>query len=238
MVKDCIILAGGLGTRLRSVVNEVPKVMAPVNDLPFLHYLLEQLSSQGIINITIASGYKHEIIEEWMREQDKGFHFQFSVEDEPLGTGGAIRKALHKTASDEVLILNGDSFCKINYEEFSDFHRSHGATATIALKHMVEFDRYGCVEMDTSYRIKAFLEKEYRQEGLINTGVYLINKKQFLALPFPEKFSIEKEFLEAFVNKIPMYGFRTEGYFIDIGIPEDYGRAQLDFKNFKQQILS
>ncbi len=230
MATECIILAGGLGTRLRSVVDQLPKVMAPVNHFPFLHYLIEHLGTQGIHNIILATGYKHELIEEWVNTREGGFNFQFSREEEPLGTGGAIYKALQMAKSEDVLIINGDSFFNISFLNMLAFHRKHRSDFTIALKPMNKFDRYGCVETDAQGRITAFLEKEYREQGLINAGVYLMNRNAFLQISFPEKFSMEKDYMEKYVGKIAMFGFLSEGYFIDIGIPDDYEKAQHDFR--------
>ncbi len=230
MAIDCIILAGGLGTRLRSVVSEVPKVLAPVNEKPFLHYLLVNLQQQGITNIILATGYKHELIESFIDNRYPGLTVQHSVENEPLGTGGAIHKAMLLAKSDNVLILNGDSFIDVDYTALGQAHCAHQADCSMVLKHMHNFDRYGCVETNDDLRINAFLEKQYREEGAINAGVYLINREKFLSLPFPEKFSMEKDYMEAMLRDIGMYGFFSEGYFIDIGIPEDYERVQTDFK--------
>jgi D-glycero-alpha-D-manno-heptose 1-phosphate guanylyltransferase len=231
MISECIILAGGLGTRLRSVVNEVPKVMAPVNEEPFLYYLIKRLREQNIQRIIFATGYKHEIIANWVKDSFPESSFQFSIEEEPLGTGGAIRKAMEMAVSEDVLVLNGDSYLEVDYSQLLAFHQDKKADATLVLKSMKNFDRYGCVETDNTGRITAFLEKEYRAEGLINAGVYLLNRNRFLSHSFPEKFSMEKEYLEENVQQLPLYGFTTEGYFIDIGIPEDFARAQIDFKN-------
>lgn len=231
MITDCIILAGGLGTRLRSVVNDVPKVMAPVNGLPFLHYLITSLGEQNIYNVVFASGYKHEVIEEWLSGKFQKFNFTFSVEEEPLGTGGAIHKAMQCVSASDILVLNGDSYFELNYQQLFKFHRAHQADATIALKPMNDFDRYGCVEVDPTGKISAFLEKEFRKEGFINAGVYLLNRERFLSFSFPDKFSMEKDYLEKLFEHTPMYGFVSDGYFIDIGIPQDFARAQTDFIN-------
>ncbi|MEM6597366.1 MAG: nucleotidyltransferase family protein [Cyanobacteria bacterium P01_D01_bin.36] len=228
---DAVVLVGGLGTRLRSLISEVPKPMAPVGERPFLDILLEDLlRSSAITRVVLAVGYKHEVVQNYFGAQAYGRDVIYAIEHEPLGTGGGIRNAIAHTKSDEVLILNGDTLFQIDVEAMVKQHRQQQAELTMALKPMRDFERYGAVNTESS-RIVGFEEKRYREEGLINGGIYLVNK-DILNQPFletaelPHKFSFETDFLQPHVQKMQVHSFISDGYFIDIGIPEDYQRAQ------------
>jgi D-glycero-alpha-D-manno-heptose 1-phosphate guanylyltransferase len=223
-----IILAGGLGTRLRSVVADIPKCMAPVAGKPFLHYVIEYLLSQGIDQFIFSVGYKSQMIIAYVNEQYPTIHAQFSVEEEPLGTGGAIKRACSLVNEENVLVLNGDTIFKADINTLLSFHLKSGSDCTLTLKPMQHFDRYGVVELNDDATISNFKEKQYYSSGLINGGVYVLKVPVFLQEPLPEKFSFEKDYLEAFVNKRKMHGIVQREYFIDIGIPEDYEKAQVE----------
>lgn len=229
MVREAVILAGGLGTRLRSVIHELPKVMAPVNGKPFLHYLLVELEAQGVREITLAVGYLKESIMEWCAHRYPELTIRYAVEDAPLGTGGAIANALGQCTSEHVLLVNGDTYFRLDYAALDEFHHGNGAICSLALKPMRDFDRYGSVVVDDDLRITSFLEKTYRESGLINAGVYIINRQEFSSRDWPAVFSFEKNFLEREVSTGELFGFVSDGYFIDIGIPSDYEKAQHDF---------
>ena len=229
MTTQAIVLAGGLGTRLRSVVAELPKSMAPINGRPFLEYLLDDLVEQGITDIFLSVGYKHEAISGHFGNRYKTATITYVVESEPLGTGGGIRLALEHTSERHVFALNGDTIFSVNLTAMMQFHLLQEAAFSMALKPMTNFDRYGTVTTDDEDRINGFEEKQFRKQGLINGGVYLIDRSYFLGIDFPEKFSLEKEFFEKFYHQDPLYGFVTERYFRDIGIPEDYQKAQDEF---------
>lgn len=233
---ECIILAGGMGTRLRSVVSDVPKCMAQVAGHPFLHYLIETLTETGFNHIILSLGYKHEIIEDWIRSNPFPIKISTVIEETPLGTGGAVKLALSKVTTDEVFILNGDTFFNVNYPEMHNLHKQTHASATVALKKMEKFDRYGVVNLESQgNRILCFNEKQYCESGLINGGIYLINRHELKN--FPDKFSLEKDFFETAVHTSTLSGYISESYFIDIGIPEDYERAQTDFKDEKYKTI-
>lgn len=229
---ECIILAGGMGTRLQSVVADVPKCMAPVNDQPFLHYIFNYLEQQECSNIILSLGYKHEYVTQWLKTQRRSFKIKFVVEREPLGTGGGIKLAIAESQSNNVFVLNGDTMFRADLQSMFKFHNEKNAAATLALKPMQQFERYGAVEANNDQRITNFHEKKYREQGLINGGIYLLNKRSFLEKPFPQKFSMEQDYFEANVADQKMYGFVSNGYFIDIGIPAHYKQAQQDFKTF------
>lgn len=227
-VTEAIVLAGGLGTRLRSAVPDLPKCMAPVAGMPFLHYVISFYRQQGIDRFIFSLGYRHEIIEKWLQESFPELEIDIVIEAEPLGTGGAVQLALEKVRSNDVLILNGDTLFRIDLSAQASRHFQTNAACTLALKRMTDFDRYGVVETRMDGTVLSFQEKRYYAEGNINGGVYVLNKPSFQALPFPEKFSFEKDFLENYFHQLPLMGVVHDGYFIDIGIPADYTRAQTE----------
>lgn len=233
---ECIILAGGMGTRLQSVVSDVPKCMAPVAGHPFLYYLITSLIEAGFNHIIFALGYKHEIIEEWIQTNAFPIDISTVIEETPLGTGGAVKLALSKARTNEVFVLNGDTFFNVRYSEMLNLHKPTQSAVTVALKRMEKFDRYGVVDIEQpTSRILRFNEKQYCESGLINGGVYLINRHELDN--FPMKFSLEKDFFETAVRTSTLSGYISEGYFIDIGIPEDYECAQTDFKDEKYKTI-
>lgn len=235
-LKECIILAGGLGTRLRDTVPDLPKCMAPVAGEPFLTYVIRHLLSQGIEKFIFSLGYKHELIQKFLQERFATINQQCVVEDEPLGTGGGIKLALEHATEENVLVVNGDTLYKIKVADAFHFHRKQEAECTLLLKPMKKFDRYGVVELEKDTLVKSFLEKKYYDEGLINGGVYIMNVSEFLDSEFPAKFSFEKNYLEALYKEKKIYGFVQDEYFIDIGIPEDYNRAQTEFAYTKPDL--
>lgn len=227
-MKEAIVLAGGFGTRLAHVVPDVPKPMAPVCGKPFLSYILSDIAKKGIERVVLAVGYKKECIECFFGNCFEGMGLVYSPESEPLLTGGAIRQAAALCAADEVFVMNGDTFFDVDLPEMLRAHQRTNAVLTVATKRMADFDRYGTVETDRQGRIVNFREKTYRAQGKINGGIYLLQRQEILA--FPEKrFSFEKDYMERYVKAKRMYAFCTDGYFIDIGIPEDYARAQEEF---------
>ncbi|GHU63380.1 D-mannose-1-phosphate guanyltransferase [Bacteroidia bacterium] len=226
---ESIILAGGMGTRLQSVLPDVPKCMAPVADKPFLYHLLKALEPAGFKHIILSLGYKHEIIEKWVADYDTSTKITTVVETTPLGTGGAVKLSLSKATQSDVFVLNGDTFLIPDFKRMLDFHKEKKVSATLALKEMQHIDRYGLVETDKNLKIVRFLEKQQGKSGKINGGVYLIRKDALDELP--EKFSLEKDFFEKVTSSGRLAGFPVNGYFIDIGVPEDYERAQTDFAN-------
>ncbi|MEO8765539.1 MAG: nucleotidyltransferase family protein [Ginsengibacter sp.] len=234
MIKEAIILAGGLGTRLRSVVPDLPKCMAPVAGNPFLYYVIAHLQKEGIQNFIFSVGYKSEAIisfvqKEFMRIATHGSNdFQFSIEEEPLGTGGAIKLSCEKVAGNDVLVCNGDTLFKIHLTELGNFHLKHNTECTLCLKPMNDFDRYGVVELNNDDSIKSFKEKQFYETGLINGGVYALSARSFIKENLPHTFSFEKDYLEQFIHSRNMYGLIQDEYFIDIGVPEDYEKAKRD----------
>lgn len=230
-MKECIILAGGLGTRLQSVVNDVPKCMATVASKPFLSYLLDFIAVGNFDHVILSLGYKSEIVLKWLEAGSYPFKISHVIEEYPLGTGGAIKLAFSKVEGDKAFVFNGDTFFDIDINNLLDFHTAKDAGISLALKPMFNFDRYGSVDLNQDKRIVRFNEKQYCESGLINGGVYVINKEFFAELDLPEKFSFEKDVLEAHLLDILVYGCQQDRYFIDIGIPSDFERANLEFEN-------
>jgi len=229
MKSDVIVLAGGLGTRLQNLLPGIPKPMVPVNNQPFLKCLLGYLNKFRPSRIILSVGYRHELISGYFKDNFEGTELLYSVEEFPLGTGGAILKSIQLSKSENVFILNGDTFFDVDLDEMENQHFSNHADITIALKEMRNFERYGSVFIQDN-RITKFIEKQFVERGQINAGTYLLNKQRFMENNWPEKFSFEKEYLEKFVEKGFFAPFFADGYFIDIGIPEDYMKAQHDFK--------
>lgn len=226
--KEAIILAGGLGTRLRSAVPDLPKCMAPVAGHPFLYYVINYLRMQGISRIIFSLGYMHEVILNWLQTEFPTLNYDYVIEKEPLGTGGAILFSLQKVTVDNVFITNGDTLFKFDAQKLWNEHIQKESECSIALNPMQDFDRYGVVEIDENNTITRFKEKQLHHKGLINAGVYLIHKSSFIEKKLGQKFSFEKNYLEPFVSEKKIYGFPQDGYFIDIGVPDDYNQAQLD----------
>lgn len=225
---DAVILAGGLGTRLRSVVSDVPKCMAPVCGRPFLEWMLAWIEPFNPGKIILSLGYLSEVVTDWVTETMKDYPIpiEWVIEETPLGTGGGIKLALSKVTAQQCVILNGDTFFDVDLNALCSFRRDAGSALAVALKPMERFDRYGSVTLDAHGHIISFNEKRYCDKGLINGGVYCIDPNSGLLDEKPQKFSFEKEVLEPQSSKGMLSGFISDGSFIDIGIPEDYALSQ------------
>lgn len=221
---DALILAGGLGTRLRGVVSDVAKPMAPVNGKPFLSYVLDWICDYKLNSLVITAGYKAESIIEHFGNCHRTTSVIYVVEKEPLGTGGAIINALGRLKGNNILVVNGDTWFPLNIDEFALFHLESGAQISVALKRMQEFDRYGTVTMNGN-EISAFSEKKYCADGLINGGIYMIRRDFLQSVGLTGKFSFEKDVLEKATGSGILMGKVFNEQFIDIGIPEDYKKA-------------
>lgn len=228
---EAIVLAGGFGTRLRHIVSDVPKPMAPMDaqGTPFLSILLDQLQAQGCGHVVLSTGYMSEVIEQYFGFSYRGMQLTYSVEQTPLFTGGAVKLALTHCTAENVFVLNGDTYFDVALGKMLGQHQAQQADFTVAVKEMRDFERYGTVEISDG-RITAFREKQPCKLGWINGGVYCM-KRGLLDGVQAEKFSLEKDFMEPQVGKIQMMAFPSDGYFIDIGVPEDYRRAQTYFQS-------
>ena len=220
-----IILAGGLGTRLRSVVSDLPKVLAPVNGRPFLSYLLDQLLGAGFRCAALCTGYRGELVEKEFGSTYNDLTLKYSREQTPLGTGGAIQNVLCLVETQIILAMNGDSFINADFAAYISRHAREGLPGALLLTHVPDTDRYGRVELDTDGRVTQFVEKASAGgPGWINAGVYLFDKSLFEPFSGLGVFSLEREFLPGLTNG-RLYGYQTESEFIDIGTPESFQRA-------------
>lgn len=226
---EAIILAGGFGTRLARVVKEIPKPMAPVAGKPFLVFLVENLISQGVDRIIMAVCYKKECIMDFFGSEYKGAEILYSVEEVPLFTGGAIKQALSHCREHRVFIVNGDTFFSVPLQKMRAFAEEKDISAVIAVKEMVEFDRYGKVEVSENGLVTAFHEKSRCERGWINGGIY--DLKADCLKDYPTTFSMEQQCFPKLLQSGDIGAFPSVGFFIDIGIPEDYDRAQYLFED-------
>ncbi len=235
MLNTAIILAGGMGTRLKTIISDLPKPMAPIMNVPFLTYQLNYLKHFGIKKVIFSVGYLSEKIIAHYNQSFENISIEYSIEKNPLGTGGGIRMAMSNLNEDLVLILNGDSFFDLDLEKFYNLHLEQKSDFSLALRYVNNSERYGNIEFNSSNQITSFIEKnQLNQSGYINAGVYILSKKLYLQNTKPNiNFSIEKDFFEKQLNQLIIKGFEFKDYFIDIGIPEDYLKAQDDFKEFK-----
>lgn len=230
---EAIILAGGLGTRLRSVVADVPKCMAPVGGKPFLWYVLRYLSRRehGVTRVILSVGHLREQVISWAEEHKREYPFSiaYSPEDEPLGTGGAIRRACAVAQDRHVASLNGDTLFDVRLDRLLATHKERGYAVTLSLKEMSRPDRYGTVALAGDGGILGFEEKAPKERGLVNGGVYVIDREAGIFPEGEEKFSFERAVLEPLAGSGGrLGGMVSDGYFIDIGIPQDYARAQTE----------
>lgn len=235
MLDTAIILAGGLGTRLKSIISDLPKPMAPVNGVPFLTYQFRYLKHYGIKKVILSVGHLAEKIEDYYKSDFEGMNISYAYEKTALGTGGGIRLAIEGCGANAILVLNGDSFFDVNIKEFFEQHNAKKSDASLALRRVDNAARYGTIQKDDNNRITLFNEKSgLETPGIINGGVYILQKEIYLNnTPRNVTFSIEKDFFEKSITKLFLTGFEFNTYFIDIGIPEDYAKAQHDFKEFK-----
>lgn len=225
-IKEAIVLAGGLGTRLQGVLPDIPKCMAPVQGKPFLSHVLNYLVSQEIDTVLLSVGYRKEQIINYFGDSFKSLSIKYAIENEPLGTGGAIKLAFGQCTEDKVFVINGDTYFLPELSSMEQVHTMSSADITIAVKHMQETGRYGLVETNNSGRITAFREKDPQSgSGWINGGIYLINRQIFSNIS-DQKFSIENDLFKVSCSTLYMQSFRTDASFLDMGIPEDYDKAQ------------
>lgn len=219
---------------MKEVVHDVPKSMAPINGRPLLEYLMDDLLAYQVDHLIISVGYKKEAIMEYFGPSYRGIKIDYAIEHSPLGTGGGIALAFKQVEGEQALVLNGDTLFRINFDEFLRFHNDHHSDFSLALKSVEDTSRYGAVLIDGQARILEFYEKNKQAgKGLINGGVYLIEKVFFKENSFQDSFSLEKDCLESMVKSHVFYGMENTNYFLDIGIPHDYQKAHDEFKGFK-----
>jgi D-glycero-alpha-D-manno-heptose 1-phosphate guanylyltransferase len=230
-----LILAGGLGERLRSAYSAGPKSLAPVGRRPFLDYLLGWLRGEGVQEIILCVGYKRSLIQRYVGSGRKwGLRVRYSIEKRLLGTAGAVKKGGEMLDGTSMFVINGDTFLDVNLREMNTFHRARKGWATLAVARVADAGRFGTLRLDAHGRVTTFLEK--RVSGTndacacpnwnINGGVYLFEKKLLKSIPTHGQVSLEKEVFPRLLLKKVLFGFVTDGYFLDIGVPNDFRRAQ------------
>ena len=237
---EAILLCGGLGTRLRSVVSDRPKPMADIAGKPFLHYLVKMLSESGVKHLIFALGYMGEQIEAYFQSgEDYGLSISYSYEDSPLGTGGAIRNALSHVSGENVLVLNADTYFHTDYESLLREQLKNKAAMTIASRKIEDISRYGAILKDESGRILRWNEKmssdqvETPRPGEINGGIYVMQKSLIEKIP-EGKQSLENDCIPAWLEDgLYLQAVPSDGYFMDIGIPEDYAQFKEDVESGK-----
>jgi NDP-sugar pyrophosphorylase family protein len=224
-----VILAGGLGTRLRQVVPDRPKVLAEVRGRPFVFYLLDQLVDAGVARIVLCTGYMAGQIETCLGSEYRGAALSYSQEEAPLGTAGAIRLALPKIQSGAAFVLNGDSYCKLDFSMLAAFHDSRGAMGTIAVSRVPDAGRFGSVNFDDDGVVLGFREKVHSVgPGWVNAGVYMLRREMIQSIPEARNVSIEKEVFPAWTGR-GLYACRCDGALWDIGVPDSLARANSEF---------
>lgn len=227
-----VILAGGKGTRLRSVVADRPKVLAQVCGKPFLEHLLDQLHAAGFRHVTISTGYMAEMVEETIGTSYRDMDIAYSREETPLGTGGGVRLAMQRFPAPLTLVMNGDSVCNADLRDYVAWFQRHDAPASLLLTRVENTGRYGRVETDGESAVTSFVEKGDSQgPGYINAGLYLLRPEAFPA-DVETSFSIEQDVFPRLV-KNGLIGYSTEAEFIDIGTPESYARAEAFFSTLQ-----
>ena len=228
-----LILAGGLGTRLREVVKACPKSMATVAGKPFLVHLLERLRSQGVLHVVLCVGYRWRQIESIIGDGNTlGIQVDYSVEKKPLGTAGALKLAEHHIG-ETFMVMNGDTFLDIDLKKLLHFHHKNNAGATLTLVSMSDMSSFGAVDIDDKGRVRSFSEKsEIKQSrGWINGGVYIFEPSVLNLIPKNRFVSLEKEIFPLMKSKgLHIYGYQSDSYFIDIGTPKNYNRSQKELK--------
>lgn len=222
---EAIILAGGLGTRLRSRLTDLPKAMAPTAGRPFLEYLLDRLVAAGADRVILSIGHLRQVILDRIPENYRGLHVVFAPEESPLGTGGAIRQALLHAQEPSVLVMNGDTFADVDYSAMLRRHISSGTAITMAVARVEDTARYGGVFVENEL-VSGFVEKGKTGPGWINAGVYVLARDFPWPESLPARFSFEQDILMPLVTKLRPAAFPYRGFFLDIGVPEDLDRAQ------------
>lgn len=222
---EAIVLVGGLGTRLRSVVQDLPKPLAPVAGRPFLARLLDRLGDNGIRRVVLACGYRAGQVVAAIGDDWRGMQVAYSIEAEPLGTGGAIRLAATHLQGGGAHVLNGDTWLDYVPADLERACRARAAAVAIALAHVDDVARYGAIAIDHG-RVVAFHEKGGQGPGWINAGCYFLGADALAALPARDAFSFEQAVLEPRAHAGEVAAFTDTAGFIDIGVPEDFARAQ------------
>ena len=222
---DVLVLCGGEGTRLRPVAPDKPKILVNIGRRPFVDILLDNLASQGFRRVILAVGYlKEQIIKYFQTKPPKNMLVEFSTEEAPLGTGGAVKKVKSLIKSDNFLVMNGDSLFSVDFEKFYKAHLDKKALLSMVLARAADDSSdYARVVLADTGGIMSFNEKIYNKENLISAGIYFMRKDVFDFMPPKDSFSLEYDFFPKILDSC--YSFVNEGKFIDIGTPERYKKA-------------
>lgn len=226
-----LLLAGGFGTRLQHEVQDVPKPMAPIQGIPFLHYLVKHIENQYPCDIHFSLGYKGDIIQQYFTKHPNK-PYTFYTEPEALGTGGALKFCWQNIPHDYLLVVNGDSFAPFHVQSFLEHCTLHNFNTALLVRQVEDCSRYGTVEFNSQFKITRFIEKQHNvKAGWINAGIYLLHKTDFFKrCETLHTFSLERQYLQ---NHPHLGAYPSSGYFIDIGIPEDFKKAQHELSNYK-----
>ena len=224
---ETIILAGGRGTRLRAVVGDLPKPMADIAGRPFLWWLMTRLNQQRVGRVILSVGYKSEAIQDYFGAAFGGMEISYAVEEEPLGTGGAMKYALEKASAPHVIVLNGDTYADVSFHDLTSRFDSSGTDLAVAVTYLSDVKRYGAIVIaKRSNTITGFDEKQGLTAGYINAGIYCLRRDIFAKYPVPAKFSFERDFLPRKLGMLSAITVKGVRAFIDIGVPADYTLAQ------------
>jgi len=230
-----IILAGGRGTRLRSVVADRPKPLAEVLGRPYITFLLDQLADSGCRQVVISTGYKARMVEEALGDEYRSLRLSYARESEPLGTGGGIRLAMDQAAGDTILALNGDSYCAADLAAYADWFSQASREASMLLVGMDDTSRYGRVDMDETGLVTSFVEKGAGNgHGYINAGIYLLKRSVMEGIPAGTAFSLEREVFPGLIGR-GLFGYPVDVPFLDIGTPESYAMTEAFFTGIQGQ---
>ncbi len=235
---QAIILAGGFGTRLQSVVSDTPKPMAPVAGRPFLSRLLEYMAGQGVTEAMLCVHHMHERIRDYIGVRHAGIRIHYSIEEQPLGTGGAIRRAMQLLASDNpAFVLNGDSLVALDYRRMMAAHSANAARLTMAAQNVSDCSRYSRLTLAREHIVR-FDVLGGKNPGCASVGFYIASPELFDGVAMPQTFSFERDFLNVHAPRIEPLAYRDVDYFIDIGIPADYLRAQTELPAFQMETIA
>ena len=225
-VPTAVVLAGGLGTRLRFVVSDRPKVLAPVRGRPFLAHILDRLDAARVWDVVLATGYQAAQIRATFGGRHRGLRLHYSEEPQPLGTGGALARALSLATSDPVLVLNGDSLCAVDLDALRLTHERAGVEGTLVVTTVPDAGRYGSVAVGKDCRIDGFVEKrDGGGAGLVNAGIYLLSRRLLTTIPRDVAVSLERDLLPAWIA-MGLAAHRTDAPLLDIGTPDAYAAAE------------
>ncbi len=228
---EAILLAGGLGTRLHKITGDLyPKSLAEVNNRPFIHYVVKYLASMGVNRFIFAVSHHAQMIIDSIRSEFPALDVAFSIEEHPLGTGGAIKQALEHVEGKRVLVVNSDSFMEFSLSKFIKFTEENESNLSIICTQVEDVSRFGAADISDRGLLLKFFEKGHQGSGYINSGIYLINKNHPKLASLTGKFSFENELLSN--TEVPVHAMKNKGLFFDIGTPDDLEGAQMLLKTY------